>query len=92
MGWWAGGQQKDYDILFLLAIDVINYDKKTKLFIKGYNGQTSQTRNRKSYCDIYWNVANKNAYAGPHTAVAPSGHRRNPFSVILFLASSSSWP
>ena len=29
---------------------------------------------------------NKNAYAGPHTAVAPSGHRRNPFSVILFLA------
>ena len=23
------------------------------------------------------NVFNKNAYAGPHTAVAPSGHRRN---------------
>ena len=50
VGRWAGGQQKDYDILFLLAIDVINYDKK--LFIKGYNGQTSQTRNRKNYCDI----------------------------------------
>jgi len=26
----AGGQQKDYDILFLLAIDVINYDFKKK--------------------------------------------------------------
>ena len=37
---------------------------------------------------ILWCLNNntyKNAYAGPHTAVAPSGHRRNPFSVILFL-------
>ena len=51
MGRWAGGQQNDYDILFLQAIDVINYDFK-KLFIKGYNGQTSQTRNRKNYCYI----------------------------------------
>ena len=42
------GRQKYYDILFFLAIDVINYDEKTKLFIKGCYGQTSQTKNRKN--------------------------------------------
>ena len=31
---------------------------------------------------------NKNAYAGPHTAVAPSGHRRN----LRFSSMQSSWP
>ena len=43
---------------------------------------------RDCYCGSSYNNNNnnKNAYAGPHTAVAPSGHRRNPFSVILFLA------
>ena len=30
----------------------------------------------------------KNAYAGPHTAVAPSGHRRN----LRFSSMQSSWP
>ena len=31
VGRWEGSQQKDYDILFLLAIDVINYDKQNCL-------------------------------------------------------------
>ena len=61
---------ENYNQLSVVRIIFSNWNNSLK------NNCNIDSRSSLLFNSIWWSH-NKNAYAGPHTAVAPSGHRRN---------------